>query len=164
MKRWLPIVFGIALLALAATAVLLLRDPWPGIADEDALVEACGAWLDACNDARAKGEPIPPAPPEIDRLRRPDTNDGQTRAYDGQVTIFVRTRKEGPFGNRYARFTNYFYVVYPPEKGNSTEDTQIAGDPAPRPRIFRVSKSYKLAEDISTGYVLVESTEEPLHP
>jgi hypothetical protein len=145
-KRW-----GIVAAVVSGTAVLLallvlrIPDPWPPIQDEDTLVQACGQWLKACNEARAQGEKEPPMPEVIRRLSRPYTDLAGTRAMSDTVSIFTRSESHASIFRPTAdEFTNYFYVVYPLGDYNPEVDPRGLWPckSTGHPRIFKTWRVY----------------------
>ncbi len=132
-------------------ALVIVREPWPLIADKEALVKECGEWLRACERIQRWDEK-PPMPPRIAGISSAWSKSGCTHVEDDHVDIFVG-EKEAFF---FEGYTTYFYIVFPLELDNPDYQPcpSFPCKPTWHPRIFKRKRTYEF-DNATSGYVEV---------
>lgn len=147
-----------------AVLVSLLTDPWPRIADKEALVQECAEWLIACREAKMKGEIDPPLPESIARISLRRINVASTRAMEDHVRIFVGSEDPRFFFCRQPgeyRFSCLFYCVFPLERDNPEYRPRKIW-PCKKTSHARIFKTWEIWTDdaMTSGFVEITSGSE----
>ncbi len=148
-EHWVvPVVYIVVytmLFLIPVALVVIPLEPWPFIWNKKALIQECAKWMEACKEAREKGESKPSMPPMIEKIDGEYHNYGCTRLEDDHVVIFVGEKDSSIFDKPVFDFATCFLVVFPLELDNPDyrPSPNFPCKPTWHPRIFKLKRTYK---------------------